>query len=58
MKLKSRILKILSIVLLVVLFLGYFAFSTFLFSPVESDFEYDVSALIPRDVDYLSLIHI
>jgi len=52
MNLKSRFFKILSAIVLAALFLGYFAFSTWLFSPTESDFEYDVSALIPRDVDF------
>jgi hypothetical protein len=33
-------------------FVGYFAFSTFLFPPHEDDWEFDVSALVPRDVDF------
>ena len=52
MNLKSRLVKYLLVVGLVLLFSGYFAFSTFLFSPLEDDFEYDLSALIPRDVDF------
>ena len=52
MNFKSRFFKILSAIVLAALFLGYFAFSTWLYSPTESDFEYDVSALIPRDVDF------
>lgn len=49
---RVRVLRILLVLLLVGLFVGYFAFSTFLFRPFESDFEADVSALIPRDVDF------
>ncbi|MFT4543275.1 MAG: hypothetical protein ACI835_005745 [Planctomycetota bacterium] len=49
---KSRLVKYLVIIGLVLLFAGYFAFSTFLFSPTEDDFEYDLAALIPRDVDF------
>ena len=37
---------------LVIAFTGYFAFSTFLFSPTEDDFESRISTLIPRDVDF------
>lgn len=51
MRPKSRLLRILLAVLLVLLFAGYFAFSTFLFSPTESDYEYDLATLVPRDVD-------
>lgn len=36
----------------VVVFTGYFAFSTFFFAPLEGAYEYDVSTLIPRDVDF------
>jgi hypothetical protein len=49
---KRRWFRILVVVLALVLFIGYFAFSTFLFSPHEDDFEHDVAALIPRDVDF------
>ena len=52
MRLKHRLLRILLILILVFLFAGYFAFSTFLFSPLEGDFADDVAALIPRDVDF------
>jgi len=52
MSLKSRLFKILLTVVLVVLFAGYFAFSTFVFSPTESDFDADLSTLIPRQVDF------
>jgi hypothetical protein len=49
---KRRLLKIFLIGLAVLAFTGYFAFSTFLFSPTESDYAADVSTLIPRDVDF------
>jgi hypothetical protein len=49
---KSRLVRILLALLLVVLFAGYFAFSTFLFSPTEGDYAADVSTLVPRDVDF------
>ncbi|MBK7875433.1 MAG: hypothetical protein IPJ77_06735 [Planctomycetes bacterium] len=52
MSLKSRFLRIALIVLGVLGFAGYFAFATFLFDPFESDLEYDVAALAPRDVDF------
>lgn len=41
--------------LAVFVFTGFFAFATFLFSPFESDYPYDVASLVPRDVDvYIS----
>lgn len=49
---KKRLLKITAIVAGIVAFTGYFAFSTFLFSPLEADLEADVAALVPRDVDF------
>ncbi len=49
---KRRILRILLVTLLVVLFTGYFAFSTFLFNPLEGSYGADVSVLVPRSVDY------
>lgn len=52
MSAKKRILKITAIVLGVVAFTGYFAFSTFVFNPLESDLQADVAALVPRDVDF------
>lgn len=52
MSLKKRLLRILLSLLVVFLFAGYFAFSTFLFSPLERDFANDIAALIPRDVDF------
>ena len=52
MSLKRRLLRIVLVVLAVVVFAGYFAFSTFLFSPTESDFDADLSTLVPRQVDF------
>jgi hypothetical protein len=52
MRPKSRLLRILLAVGLVLLFAGYFAFSTFLFSPTEGDYEFDLATLVPRDIDY------
>lgn len=49
---KRRLLKYFIIAVLVIAFTGYFAFSTFLFSPTEDDFESRISTLIPRDVDF------
>ncbi|QDU68680.1 hypothetical protein [Engelhardtia mirabilis] len=51
---KRRIIKIVGIAAAVLLFTGYFAFSTFVFSPFESDYEFDLATLVPRDVDYFS----
>jgi hypothetical protein len=52
MAVRSRFLRIAGIVFLVLAFAGYFAFSTFVFSPTESDYDADVSTLVPRDVDF------
>lgn len=49
-----RFLKLALISLGVVLFTGYFAFSTFLFNPLEGRYPYDVSTLLPRDVDFFA----
>ena len=49
---KRRWFKILATLLGLFAFVGYFAFSTFLFPPHEGDWEFDVSALVPRDVDF------
>ncbi len=51
MTLKKRLLKLGCISLLLLSFVGYFAFSTLLFSPFEGRFNADVAGLIPRDVD-------
>lgn len=52
MALRSRFLRVTLIVGGVLAFAGYFAFSTFFFSPTESDYPADVSTLVPRDVDF------
>ena len=52
MKIGKRFLKITGIILGVLFLIAYFAFSTLLFTPHESDWEHDVSALIPRQVDF------
>ncbi len=52
MSFKKRILRILLILTLVGVFVGYFAFSTFFFSPLEGGLDQDVAALIPRNVDF------
>lgn len=52
MSAKKRILKIAAIGAGVVAFAGYFAFSTFVFNPLEGELEADVAALVPRDVDF------
>lgn len=49
---KNRFLKIGCITGAILAFLGYFAFSTFLFKPFEGAWEYDVAGLIPRQVDF------
>ena len=52
MSLRRRILKWGAIGLLVVLFALWFGFTTFFFNPLEDDYEYDVSTLVPRNVDF------
>jgi hypothetical protein len=54
MALRSRFLRITLIVLGVLAFAGYFAFSTFFFSPTESDYPADISTLAPRDIDFFA----
>lgn len=54
MAIRSRLLRISLIVLGLAVFAGYFAFSTFLFSPIEDDYSADVSTLAPRDVDFFA----
>jgi hypothetical protein len=51
MSLKSRLLRILLVLTGVLAFAGYFAFSTFLFDPLEGRYEADLSTLVPRNVD-------
>lgn len=52
MSLKKRTLRILLIVGGLFLFAGYFAFSTFFFSPLEGGLDSDVATLVPRNVDF------
>lgn len=49
---KSRLLRIAAIALGVLLFAGFFAFSTFLYSPFEGALAEHAAALVPRDVDF------
>ncbi|MFT5081831.1 MAG: hypothetical protein ACI84E_002498 [Planctomycetota bacterium] len=37
---------------IILAFSGYFAFTTFLYSPLEDDYEFSLATLIPRDVDF------
>ncbi|MEO1699693.1 MAG: hypothetical protein AAFU73_20560 [Planctomycetota bacterium] len=48
---KKRLLRIGCVSLLVLAFVGYFAFSTFLFPPHGGRVKFDLAGLIPRDVD-------
>lgn len=48
---KKRVLRAGCITLLILAFIGYFAFSTFFFPPHGGRFKADVAGLIPRDVD-------
>lgn len=52
MILRSRFLRILLIGLGGLLIAGYGVFSALFFNPLESDFEADLAALVPRDVDF------
>jgi hypothetical protein len=49
---RRRLIRILLIVLVVVSFVGYFAFSTFLFNPIEGGYAADLSTLVPRNVTF------
>lgn len=49
---RRRLIRILLIVLVVVSFVGYFAFSTFLFNPLEGRYGADLSTLVPRNVTF------
>ncbi len=51
---KRRWLRILLILVGLFLFVGYFAFATFVFPPHEGAYKYDIAALIPRDVDFFA----
>ena len=48
---RKRLFRILTSVLAVFLFAGYFAFSTFLFSPFQGGLGVDVAGVVPREVD-------
>jgi hypothetical protein len=48
----KRFLRLVLTLFLVLAFVGYFAFSTFVFSPTEGDYEPDISTLVPRNVDF------
>lgn len=48
----SRRLKIAGLVLLVLGFIGYFTFSTLLFSPLEGGLAHHVAGLVPRNIDF------
>lgn len=52
MSLRRRILRLLGMATVICAFAGYFAFSTFFFSPLEDDFEFGLATLVPRDVDF------
>ncbi len=52
MSLRRRLLRIAVIVVLILLVTGYGAVSTLLISPLEGEYDFDVSTLIPRDVDF------
>ena len=49
---KRRWLRILVTSLVLLSIAGFGAFSTFLFNPFEGGFEYDLSTLVPREVDF------
>ena len=49
---RRRLLRILLVVLGLILFTGYFAFSTLLFSPLEGSYELRLTTLVTRNVDF------
>ena len=49
---KSRLLRWFGAILALFLFVGYFAFSTFVFDPFEAGLGVDISGLVPREVDF------
>lgn len=51
MSAKKRILRTGCITILVLAFVGYFAFTSFFFAPHEGKLKYDVTGLVPSDVD-------
>jgi len=54
MSLRRRILRITLTVLVVLVFAGYFAFSTLFFNPLEDDYAFPLASLVPRDVDFFA----
>jgi len=52
MSLRKRLLRILVILAVVTGFGGYFVFQVSFFNPLEGGYEYDISTLAPRDVDF------
>jgi hypothetical protein len=52
MSFKSRWVRIVLVVLAVLGFAGYFAFTTAFFNPMEGRLDADAAALVPRDVDF------
>jgi len=49
---RKRLLKYLATIGGLVFFAGYFAFSTFLFSPFEGGLGVDIAGVVPREVDF------
>lgn len=54
MSLRRRLLRITLTVLVVLVFAGYFAFSTLFFNPLEDDYAFPLASLVPRDVDFFA----
>ncbi|MEW6072068.1 MAG: hypothetical protein AB1726_05650 [Planctomycetota bacterium] len=52
MRSRRRFLRIVLVLFLILLVAGYGAVSTLLVNPFEGRYEYDVSTLVPRDVDF------
>ena len=51
---RKRLLRLFLTGTVVLLLAGYGAFTTFFFNPFESDYEFDVATLVPRDVDFFT----
>jgi hypothetical protein len=52
MRIKSRLVKIVLVVVAVLAFAGYFAFTTAFYNPMEGRLGTNAAALVPRDVDF------
>ena len=50
----KKILRILGTLMLLILVVGYFAFSTYFFNPFEGGFDADVSGLVPRRAQFFA----